>query len=228
MKKITQHLPNFLTCINVLSGCLAIPYALKNDWQMVAIFVIIALIVDFFDGFLARLLKVNSKIGGELDSLADVITFGVLPGMVMFQVLTNQLVEDKYWAYSAFLIPVFSAIRLAKFNVDETQTYHFRGLPTPANASFFISFPFLLEKIAVNPVVIIGFIVLFSYFLVSELKLIALKFKSKEIKDNLDKVVVLCLSIVCFILLGKIAFVAIIPLYIITGVIINSKKMETK
>ncbi|RZK73966.1 MAG: CDP-diacylglycerol--serine O-phosphatidyltransferase, partial [Pedobacter sp.] len=136
-----KHIPNAITCANLFSGCIGIVYAFNGDLKTVAFFVILSGIFDFFDGFVARLLKVKSEIGKELDSLADVISFGFLPGVIVFQLLNIE--NSGYLPYLAFLIPVFSAYRLAKFNLDTRQTEEFIGLNTPMNTFFIISLPYL-------------------------------------------------------------------------------------
>jgi CDP-diacylglycerol--serine O-phosphatidyltransferase len=222
MNDLKKHLPNALTCLNVFCGSVAIPYALERNWQVVFVLVSLALIADFLDGFVARLLGVSSPIGRELDSLADVITFGVLPGMVMFRLMGDAacsgkctgLLNPTIYPYMAFLIPIFSALRLAKFNIDTRQTDHFRGLPTPANAIFFVSIPFLMEQFDLHPKVLLGLVFVFSYLLVSDFQLIALKFKSKSLKDNWDKLVLFLIGVVFLVFMTKTAFCYIIPIYI--------------
>ena len=173
---IKKHIPNALTCGNLLSGCIGIVYAFNGELKMVAFFVLISGVLDFFDGFAARLLNVKSEIGKELDSLADVISFGFLPGVLIFQMLQN--LQFGNWSYIGFLITIFSALRLAKFNIDTRQTQDFIGLNTPTNTFFIISLPWLIEDYPVinNEYLFLAITLITSYLLISELKLFSLKF----------------------------------------------------
>src|SRR5690242_19132741 len=137
-----RHLPNFLTCCNLICGCFGIVCLLENRNIPAAYFVWTAGVFDFFDGFTARMLKVSSPIGKELDSLADVVSFGVLPALVMYKLIGDHTANE-WLPYAAFMIAAFSALRLAIFNVDETQTDSFKGLNTPANSLFITSLPLL-------------------------------------------------------------------------------------
>ncbi len=218
MIQIKKHIPNTITCINLFCGCVAIPFALEKNWELVLILVFVALIADFLDGFFARILKVNSEIGAQLDSLADMVTFGLLPGIVMYRILYDicALNELPNWvSYFSFIIPIFSAIRLAKFNVDLTQNYYFKGLPTPANAVFILSLPLFLLLCPLDIYQVLCICITFSLLLVSNLPLIALKFKNYTIKDNLEKAIILLLSIPLIIFFKFTAFLFIIPMYIL-------------
>lgn len=157
MNRIIGFIPHLFTLGNLLCGCLAIKYAFEWDLVMAAYLVGIAAVLDFFDGFLARLLKVSGDLGKQLDSLADIVSFGVVPGMVMFQMIKLSLIFQykdissgdtvlyhETFPLIAFFIPLFSALRLAKFNIDSRQTDSFIGLPTPANAIFIVSIPLIL------------------------------------------------------------------------------------
>lgn len=150
-----KHIPNAITCLNLLAGCWGIAHAFEGRLVAAANMIVIAALFDFIDGFAARLLKASSPIGKELDSLADVISFGVLPGMIIYQMISYDVLivpgwhtevsgNDSSLKYLGFVIPVFSALRLAKFNIDERQTHSFIGLPTPANALMIASFPLIL------------------------------------------------------------------------------------
>ena len=130
-----KHIPNFITCLNLFSGCVGVYLAFQGNFQGAFIAVIVSAVFDFFDGFAARLLKAYSPMGKELDSLADMVSFGVLPGAMVFSLLSKTGISE-WLPYVAFVIPVFSGLRLAKFNIDERQTSSFIGLPTPANAIF--------------------------------------------------------------------------------------------
>ena len=184
---ITRNIPNTLTCGNLVSGCIATVMALGGDARYALIWIIIGAVFDFFDGMSARLFGVSSPIGKELDSLADDVTFGVAPSAIVFAQLsvmeypTVLASVEPYIPYCAFLIAAFSALRLAKFNLDTRQTTSFIGMPTPANALFWgsllVSQPTLVESSAWMIPAILLLVVLTSLLLVSELPMFALKFK---------------------------------------------------
>ena len=213
---IKKQIPNLLTCANLFSGCIGIVYAFNGDLKMVAFFVIISGIFDFFDGFAARLLHVKTDIGKELDSLADVISFGFLPGVIMFQLLKINSPND-FLPYAAFIIPVFSALRLAKFNIDTRQTEDFIGLNTPMNTFFIISLPYLLDDIAwlSNVYVLLGIILVVSYLLVSELKLFSMKINNLQWEPNKYKFIFLIVSLVLLAFLKFAALPIILILYML-------------
>ncbi|GAB1445891.1 MAG: CDP-diacylglycerol--serine O-phosphatidyltransferase [Cyclobacteriaceae bacterium] len=181
-----RHLPNLLTLGNLLCGCIGILLAREFPLITPAYLVWLACVFDFFDGFAARALKITSTIGKELDSLADMVSFGVLPSIVMFTWLERSAPES-YIPYIAFLIAMFSALRLAKFNVDENQTDSFIGLPTPANALFitglvFLDTPFYFITSTTTGLVAVS--IIFSLLLVAPIHLFALKFKNFSWTDN--------------------------------------------
>lgn len=212
---ITRHIPNFLTCCNLFCGCIGVVFVLQGKLEWGAYLVWIACVFDFFDGFAARLLKVSSPIGKELDSLADVVSFGVLPAMVIFKMFGNAY---EYLPYIAFSIAIFSALRLAIFNLDETQSDSFKGLPTPANALFITALPLLTGNIAMvvyDPWVLTAITVISSYLLVSGIPLFALKFKSFGFKGNEVRYIFLALSVVMLATLQFMAIPIIILLYIL-------------
>jgi CDP-diacylglycerol--serine O-phosphatidyltransferase len=230
--KLKQHIPNAITCCNLFCGCLAILSAFENNLIQSAYLVGLAAIFDFFDGFAARLLRVTSAIGKDLDSLADMVTFGLVPGVVMYKLLligitnhnaTHQTMIPIEFAISAFSITIFSAIRLAKFNNDTRQTSSFIGVPTPAVAIFICSLPLITDQAIItqlfNPFLLIGLSILFSFLLISELPLFALKFKSFGWKGNRVKYIFLSLSVLLIALLNYSGIAAIIILYIITSII---------
>ncbi len=241
---IKKHIPNAITSGNLLCGCLAIVKAFEGDLVWAAYLVGIAAILDFFDGFAARMLKVSSPIGKDLDSLADMVTFGVVPGFVMFKLIGISRLFDiardanipdvsaiatensiYFPQYIAFLIPIFSAIRLAKFNNDTRQSDSFIGVPTPANAMFICSTPLIAEfnhlDFVLNPYVLIAVTIIFSFLLVSELPLFALKFKHFKWKDNEIRFVFLGLSLLMLITLQFVGIPLIIIMYILLSVINN-------
>jgi CDP-diacylglycerol--serine O-phosphatidyltransferase len=212
---------NFITLSNLLCGCLGIMAVLVDgDLKRGGILIAIALILDFFDGFAARLFNEASELGKQLDSLADVVSFGVLPGFILFKLMGDSGFFPEYVEYSAFAIPLFSALRLAKFNIDTRQAYGFIGLPTPANAVAIGIFPFLMEE----STLISGLISNSWYLLISELPLPALKFKSYGWAENKFAYLFLGLSILLLLFLKMMAVPLIIYGYIAYAVIINFVK----
>ena len=137
---IKSHIPNILTLANLFCGILAIKVGFSEHYFLAAFFVVLGAFFDFLDGFAARLLKVQGELGKQLDSFADMVTFGVAPGVVMYSFLSS-FILDSYIPYISFVIPLLSAVRLAKFNIDSNQSDKFIGLPTPANALFFVFIP---------------------------------------------------------------------------------------
>ena len=230
MKQVLKHIPNAITCCNLISGCIATYYALMGDYQVALLFIVIGAVFDFFDGMTARLLHVSSPIGKELDSLADVVTFGVAPSVIVFhlffevhypQVLTP---FKEYIPYTAFIMAAFSALRLAKFNLDERQTTQFIGLPTPANALFWGSLVLgqhaFLVSLKFNAVFLFLFMLLFCMLLVCEVPMLALKFKDLSWEKNKEKFIFILGCIPCF-LLGASSFAAIIVWYVALSIIVN-------
>jgi CDP-diacylglycerol--serine O-phosphatidyltransferase len=214
---IKKHIPNAITCANLFSGCIGIVYAFNGALEMAAYFVLLSGIFDFFDGFAARLLHVKSNIGKELDSLADMVSFGFLPGVVMFQLLTASNANSVYLPYFGFIITVFSALRLAKFNIDTRQTEDFIGLNTPMNTLFIVSLPFIQKNypsIIGSAPLLIGLIIVLSWLLVSEIKIFSLKFSSFAWQKNKIKYIFLILSALLIIFLNFLAVPLILILYI--------------
>lgn len=239
--KIKQNIPNFLTCCNLLCGCLAIVQVFEGNLNWAAYLIGIAAIFDFFDGFAARLLGVSSPIGKDLDSLADMVTFGVVPGVIMYKLIfllylnanisvSFELIEKKlYLCYVAFLIPIFSAIRLAKFNNDTRQTESFIGLPTPANAIFIASLILIPTEYTerFTPGILCLLSLTLSLLLVAPIPLFALKFKSFGWKGNEIRFVFLSLSLGLLIGLQFLGIPLIIILYIVLSVINNLLNRKT-
>jgi CDP-diacylglycerol--serine O-phosphatidyltransferase len=233
--KIKQNIPNFLTCCNLLCGCFAIVQVFEGNLNWAAYLVGIAAVFDFFDGFTARILKVSSPIGKDLDSLADMVTFGVVPGVIMYKLIflvylnanisvSFELIEKKlYLCYVAFLIPVFSAIRLAKFNNDTRQSESFIGLPTPANAIFVASLVLLSKDYSgrFTPEILCLLTVLLSLLLIAPMPLFALKFKSFGFKGNEIRYFFIGLSLVLLISLQLVGIPLIIILYVFLSLINN-------
>ncbi len=244
-----KHIPNTLTCLNLFCGCIAVVMIFRNRLDAAAFLVFVAAIFDFFDGFAARLLKVHSPIGKELDSLADVVTFGVVPGAVLFSLLNSKecdlsiisLSENfhRIFQFFPFIVTIFSAIRLAKFNVDTRQSESFIGLPTPANTLLVVALPLILQHdhfhlggLIYNPYFITILCVVLSYLLIAELPLFALKFKSFGWKKNLFQYIFLALSLLLFLIFFYVAIPLIILLYLLLSLIknfsTNNIKQETK
>lgn len=222
-----KHIPNTITCCNLISGCTAIVFALYGDPTMALLWIIMGAVFDFFDGMSARLLGVSSPIGKELDSLADVVTFGVAPSAIIFSYLSGFHQHIPFLPFVAFVMAAFSALRLAKFNLDERQTTSFIGLPTPANALFWGSLIVSLgDKWTDSSYVmwaIIAMIFVSSYLLIAELPLFALKFKNWGLKGNEVKyifVISSALMIICPLLMGwgVIGIAAVIAWYVILSV----------
>lgn len=223
-----KHIPNTITCCNLICGAVATHFAFNANYKMAVTMIILGAVFDFFDGMTARLLHVSSPIGKELDSLADDITFGLAPSAILFSLLKEMPYPEclspvqSYLPYLAFIMAAFSALRLAKFNLDERQSTSFIGVPTPANALFWGSLTVgLHDQLLSSPTyvcLILAGILLFSYLLVAEIPLFALKFKTLTWKDNWVKYVFLLGCLPCF-LLGYGCFAAIIVWYIILSVL---------
>jgi len=234
-KNLTRHIPNAITCCNLLSGCVATVLALRGDYLHAFLFIIIGAVFDFFDGMSARLLRVSSPIGKELDSLADVVTFGVAPSAMVFTLLKSLCAQLPLTAsspfmlvvpYVAFLLAAFSALRLARFNLDERQAYSFIGLPTPANALFWGSLACKIggqEMPSVNPIIMTATIIvaqlLFCWLLVSPLPMFSLKFRSSKWKENRTRYIFLFGCPILMNFLGIGSFAAIIGWYIALSLI---------
>ena len=221
-----KHIPNTITCCNLISGCIATYYAFLGDFQMALLFIIIGAVFDFFDGMSARLLGVSSPIGKELDSLADDITFGFAPSAIVFEYLRS---ETELLPFLVFVMAAFSALRLAKFNLDERQALGFIGLPTPANALFWGSLiagagdwmktaPFIGDNLSL---VIIAGVFISSYLLIAEIPMFALKFKHWGWKGNEVKYIFVLSCIPLLLILGVSGFAAIIAWYVLLSVITN-------
>ena len=227
---IKRHIPNTITCLNLISGCIATYWAFQGNYRMALLFIIIGAVFDFFDGMSARLLHVSSPIGKELDSLADDITFGFAPSAMVFSFLSSFHIHLTFVPFLAFVIAAFSALRLAKFNLDERQALGFIGLPTPANALFWgalissLDFQTWFEPY-MQPeywlYIILALIPISCYLLVSEIPMFALKFKHWGWKGNEIKYIFLVTCIPLLFLLGISGIAAIIAWYIVLSIINN-------
>ncbi len=226
-----NHIPNAITCANLFSGCIGIVFAFKGELETAAYFVLFSGIFDFFDGMIARLLNVKSEIGKQLDSLADMVSFGFLPGVVMFQLLTLSDYQSLYLPYLGFIITIFSALRLAKFNIDERQTEDFIGLNTPMNTLFIVSLPFIAKDypgIIGSSITLIAIVAITSFLLTSEIKIFSFKLSDTSWAKNKMKFIFLVLSL---ILIGFLKFVAIpfiLVLYISLSILHFKANREIK
>jgi len=227
---MNSQIPNIITCCNLISGCIATGCAFYGQYQWAVLMIVVGAIFDFFDGLSARFLGVSSPIGKELDSLADVVTFGVAPSAILFYLFHEvhypeiMMSFNKLFPYIAFLMAAFSAVRLAKFNLDTRQSTQFIGLPTPANALFWGSLVLgqhsFLTSMKFNAVFLFLFMLLFCFMLIAEIPMLALKFKTFTWRDNKIKYIFLLGSIPCF-LFGYSCFAAIILWYIVLSLAYN-------
>lgn len=217
------NIPNTITCLNLISGCIATYWAFQGDYRMALLFIVIGAVFDFFDGMVARLLHVSSPIGKELDSLADDITFGFAPSAIIFSYLSHLTSYiSSLIPYLAFIMAAFSALRLAKFNLDERQALGFIGLPTPANALFWGALIGGLQGYDIHfegiEWCIIAGVFISSYLLISEIPMFALKFKTWGWKGNEIKYIFL-LTCIPMLFLGIFGLAAIIAWYVILSAI---------
>ena len=224
---IEKHIPNTITCCNLISGCIATWFAFESDFTMALLFIVIGAVFDFFDGMVARLLHVSSPIGKELDSLADDITFGFAPSAIVFSYLCTFHIHLPFIPFLAFIMAAFSALRLAKFNLDERQALGFIGLPTPANALFWGSLVLGLQEYNIyfegmEWAVLVGTFIS-SYLLIAEIPMFALKFKTWGWKGNEIKYIFILSCIPLLLLLKVSGFAAIIAWYVILSVATNKK-----
>ena len=229
MNAITKNIPNSITCLNLLSGCFACLFAYKGEYDIVALCIGLSALFDFLDGMAARLLHAYSPMGKELDSLADLISFGLAPGMVVYWLLGEASTAlpfgslNTYIPYLAFVIPTFSGLRLAKFNIDERQTTSFIGLPVPAHALFWASAGYSVlpvvhanEGLFVLVTVILAFIT--SLLLVSEIPMFSLKVKSLAWKGNELRYILIACAIIFVALWGFLGISGTILLYIVLSI----------
>ncbi len=229
-----NQLPNFITLCNLFCGTVAIIFTVRGMLDCAALFVAIGIFFDFFDGFFARLLHVKSEMGLQLDSLADMVTSGVVPGIAMFQLLSSStyVLETKgtfsmLLPYMGLFISLGSAYRLANFNIDTRQSTGFIGLPTPANTMFILSLPLILQYQSTEIVVfflrntwmLLGITLLSTYMLNANISLFALKFKDYSLKNNIVKYVFLAVCLLLLLVLKVIAIPFIILLYIFLSLI---------
>ncbi len=249
-----KQLPNLFTLLNLVFGCIAIVFILQTNqtivyinnegftevnlpekivWGSICIF--IAAMVDFLDGFVARLFKSTSTMGKQLDSLADVVSFGVVPGLILYQLLRISFAREETgldismaMLLPALLIPCAAAWRLAKFNLDDKQQFYFKGLPAPAAGLFIASFPLIifyqtlgLQFLLINKWLLYAVIFLLSYLMVSNLPLMSLKLKDFSIKNNFSKIILLVIGIVAAIFLKWLAVPLVLLCYIVLSLILR-------
>lgn len=231
---IKKSIPNTVTCLNLFSGCIASIMAFEAHYELALLFIILSAVFDFFDGMLARALNAYSPIGKDLDSLADSISFGFVPSLIVFSLFKEMYYPSgmecmaPYLPYAAFLISIFSVLRLAKFNNDTRQTTSFIGLPVPANALFWGSIVagahefFISENC--HPVYLLVLVCVFSWLLVSEVPMFSLKFKNLSWKDNKVSFLFLIVCIPMLIILSISSFAAIIVWYILLSLFTRKSK----
>lgn len=230
---IIRNIPNTITSCNLFCGCIASYWAFQGNYKLALLFIILGAVFDFFDGMTARLLHVSSPIGKELDSLADDVTFGLAPAAIVFS-LFKEVHYPAFLApiadimpYAAFLIAVFSALRLAKFNLDERQTSSFIGMPTPANALFWGSLTVgahdFLTSTSFNAIYLLILVIIMSLLLVAELPMFSLKFKNLSWQQNKVSYIFLIVSIPLLTIFQLSGFAAVILWYIVLSVLTRKK-----
>jgi CDP-diacylglycerol--serine O-phosphatidyltransferase len=253
-----KQIPNIFTLLNLFFGCIAIVYALQTESIIIytndeftssfnipeklafcAFFIFAAAVVDFLDGFVARLFNASSEMGKQLDSLADVVSFGVAPGVILYQLLRISLLREEsgmdasfIWLLPAFILSCAAAYRLAKFNLDSAQNYGFKGVPTPAVGLLVASFPLMLHygggvininQWLINKWVLYALIGILSWLMVSNLPLMALKFKDYSLKNNLPKVILLSIALLSILFFKWGAIPVIFIAYIILSLLLKNK-----
>ena len=226
MSAIKRNIPNLITLANLACGLLSIVMAFQSDLFLAGGFVFLGSLLDFFDGLSARLLNVSSKIGKQLDSFADMVTFGVAPGIIIYTLILEDYNNYELLPYIAFLIPIFSAIRLSKFNIDTRQSSSFIGLPTPAAAIFIASLPVINQSYGTkfSLELLIGISVVLSFLLVAEIPLFSLKIKSGEdlkSKENKIRILFLISSVILLFIIHFAAIPFIVILYIFLSTLNN-------
>ncbi|MES2848367.1 MAG: CDP-alcohol phosphatidyltransferase family protein [Bacteroidota bacterium] len=255
---MTRQIPNLFTLTNLIFGCIAIVLALQTqnisiyngedfssrfaipeNLSLAALCLYAAALVDFLDGFVARMCKVSSEMGKQLDSLADVVSFGAAPGVILYQLLRMSFMREENgldvsiaWLLPAFILTAAAAYRLAKFNLDTTQSYGFKGVPTPAAGLLVASLPLILHYgsgminisgLFVNKWVLYGLIILLSWLMVSNLPILAMKFKDFSLKNNMPKVILLTIGITAVIFFKWLAVPIIFIAYIILSLAFKNK-----
>ncbi len=229
---LKNHVPNTITLLNLFCGCIALVFTSQSNFEMAFYFVCLGIFFDFFDGFFARLFKVSSPLGLQLDSLADMVTSGVVPGFVMFMMMQksqNLEASFMFFPYLGFIITLGACYRLANFNIDTRQTDSFIGLPTPANALFILSLPLILDysdsiitfEILTNQWVLVAITLLSAYMMNAEIPLFSLKIKDFTFKKNALQIVFLGLSVLLLVLFQYLGIALLIITYVLLSVINN-------
>ena len=235
MMWIKKQVPNTITLLNLFCGCIALVFAFNKEFEMAFYFVSLGIFLDFFDGFFARLFQVSSPLGLQLDSLADMVTSGVVPGIVMYQLMGSSSGYPKLgwivepFPFVGFLITLGSCYRLANFNIDTRQTDSFIGLPTPANALFILSLPLVLRnldsffvlELLTNPFVLVGITLLSVYMLNAEIPLFSLKIKQMSLKKNALQILFLLSSVVLIASFQYAGIPLVIVFYVLLSLINN-------
>lgn len=228
-----KHIPNTITLLNLVSGCIAIIMAFSGKAWIAGWFIILAAILDFLDGLAARLLNVKSELGNMLDSLADVVSFGVAPGMIAFLQIkySEQIFHGNYpesIAYLAMMMPAMAALRLARFSTDTTQTESFRGMPSPANGLFFAALPILMREYSdihlvnlflSNTLPLVILVLLFSFLMVIPVRMMSLKVKNFNLKENWARYLLLFIAVPLLFICSISAIPLLILIYILLSII---------
>jgi CDP-diacylglycerol--serine O-phosphatidyltransferase len=256
---MTKQIPNLFTLLNLFLGCIAIVFALQTETisiyvgddlsshynipeklSVAAILIFLAAVVDFLDGFVARLLKASSEMGKQLDSLSDVVSFGVAPSVILYQLLRISFIKEENgletsiaWLLPAFIVACAGAYRLARFNLDNSQSFGFKGVPIPAAGLVVASFPLILHygsnlidvsEILTNKWVLYAVIILLSWLMVSKLPLMAMKFKDASIKNNIPKIILAVAGIVAAIVFNWLAVPIVFIIYIIVSLVFKQQQ----
>jgi len=231
MIKIRKHIPNFLTLCNLLSGTIGIVTVFEGSLIYGAYFIWLGAVFDFLDGFSARLFNAYSDIGKELDSLADMVTFGVLPSLTVYRFLSGYFPIDSFWPYISIIPVLFSALRLAKFNIDTKQKEIFIGLPTPANAFLLSGLPFIshlrLFHFISPPFYTIPTVLIASLLMVSSVEFISLKFKNLKFRENRYKFTIIFAGIIFISILKTEGISIAIIAYVFISIIKNLSNNQT-
>ncbi|GGA86195.1 phosphatidylserine synthase [Flavobacterium palustre] len=236
---IKKHIPNTITLLNLFCGCIAIVFVSNKDFEMAFFFVFLGIFFDFFDGFFARLFKVTGELGLQLDSLADMVTSGVVPGYVMYTLLTNsqhEITASEYFPFLGFIITLGSCYRLAFFNIDTRQSDSFIGLPTPANSLFMLSLPLVIKysdsllvlELLTSQWVLFSITAFSAYILNAEIPLFSLKIKKFTFKDNILQIVFLTLSVLLVLFFNYAGVPLVIMSYVLLSVLNNRFSLDGK
>ena len=232
-----KQIPNFITLMNLLAGCMAIVSIANGNLSYASWWLILALVFDLLDGGVARLLNATSPLGKQLDSLADIVSFGAAPGFMMYTLLDG-FTENIYLPYLAFLLPLFAAIRLARFNIDPEQEKEFKGLPVPAAALMVLSIPMALNcklggipwlnELYSSPVGLIAIVIILSALMVSPIKLFSLKISSIYWKHNRSRYILIAFAVILFLMYRFAAIIFILTAYILLSLLNLNEAEESK